>query len=391
MEKLPVFRTAGRAIGFTLWNSFTIFRLAWLPFTALFAAQIGLSLFILRIDGETLDHLPNPLTVGTILERVLAFDIAYFVLEAIAVAAVAVSIHRVILFGERRPGQYFNFAFGKTEFLYILMGILTALIVLAVVAAFLAPFVFIATGGDPAGMFEKFAKDPESLRQTMQSGMRSGWLAVFFVFYFVMYIFIIYLSLRLAVWPPSVVATNRISPSEPWQLTRGNVWRLIGAFFVTFGWIYILILIPLATASYWYYTNKMAQPAEKSAITAPVTPAEDHPDPSKEGAPKAAEAPMPSAAPSIQAPQPPSSPPAPEVAPKIPAPAAPAIDESEDNLQNRDDQMRRFDDLVAPFGAAMWVVNILMYIYFTALAVALMSFSYKALKGYDAYEPIPGD
>ena len=114
MNKLPVFRTAGRAIGFTLWNSFTIFRLAWLPISLLLAAQIGLSLYIMRLEGETLHTLPNPVTVGLILERVLAFNLAFVVLQMIAFAAVAVSIHRVILFGDRRPGQYFNFAFGKT-------------------------------------------------------------------------------------------------------------------------------------------------------------------------------------------------------------------------------------------------------------------------------------
>jgi hypothetical protein len=222
MNKLPVFRVAGRAIGFTLWNSFTIFRLAWLPIVALFAAQIGLSAYIMQIDGETLETLPNPLTVALFLQKILAFSIADLVLQTIALAAVAVSIHRVILFGDRRPGQYFNFAFGKTEFLYIVMGVLTALIVTAVLAAAIAPLFLIASGGDLAGMFKKFLEDPASATKAVVDAMRGGGMAVFFIFTFAAYILVIYFSLRLSVWPPAVVATNRISPREP-SATAG-VW-----------------------------------------------------------------------------------------------------------------------------------------------------------------------
>jgi hypothetical protein len=50
---------------------------------------------------------------------------------------------------------------------------------------------------------------------------------------------------------------------------------------------------------------------------------------------------------------------------------------------------REFEAMVAPFAAVMWVAFLFIYIFFTALAVALMSFSYKALKGYEPHEPIP--
>ncbi len=402
MNKLPVFRVAGRAIGFTLWNCFTIFRLAWFPIVALFAAQIGLSAYIMQIDGETLRGLPNPLTVALVLERIVAFNVANLVLQTIALAAVAVSIHRVILFGDRRPGQFFNFAFGKTEFLYALMGVLTALIVLGILAAVIAPFVLFISGGDPVGMFQKIIDDPRLAFQSISGAMGGGALTVFLTFYFVAYVLIIYVSLRLAVWPPAVVATNRISPSEPWQITHGNVWRLIGAFFLTFVWIYLLILVP-AVGAYWYYTNKMkAALPEVPAITAPALPEAEAPKVPAPAQEPAGAAPAPSVAPAAPAlpaapaqPQQPASP----AAPVAPAPATPppdvavpeiAVDDDDAKLAaDRDKVRHQLDAIIGPIASVMWVAFLFMYIFFTALAVALMSFSYKALKGYEPHEPIP--
>ncbi|MFM9864572.1 MAG: hypothetical protein ACKVRO_13285 [Micropepsaceae bacterium] len=401
MNKLPVFRVAGRAIGFTLWNSFTIFRLAWLPVAALFAAQIGLSAYIMQIDGETMRGLPNPLSVAFIMERLVAFNVTNMILQAIALAAVAVSIHRVILFGDRKPGQYFNFAFGKTEFLYIVMGVLTALIVLGVLAAVITPFVLVLSGGDPVGMFKKFADDPDSAAQAIGGAMSAGGVTAFLVVYFVAYILIIYFSLRLAVWPPAVVATNRISPREPWQLTRGNVWRLIGAFILTFGWIYVLVLVPAAGA-YWYYTNKMKEmPTEVPAITAPASPEAEAPTTPPTAPERAGAAPAPSVAPAPpaipaqpQQPTPPAAPVTPSPATPPPEAAMPEIAPDGGDVRetlDRDAPRRQLEAMVGPFAAAMWVAFLFMYIFFTSLAVALMSFSYKALKGYEPHEPIPED
>lgn len=402
MNKLPVFRVAGRAIGFTLWNCFTIFRLAWFPIVALFAAQIGLSAYVMQIDGETLRGLPNPMSVALVLERILAFNVANLVLQTIALAAVAVAIHRVILFGDRRPGQFFNFAFGKTEFLYIVMGVLTALIVLGALAAMITPFVLFMSGGDPVGMFKRLVDDPDAASQAIKGALSGGGLTVFFIFTFVAYVLIIYLSLRLAVWPPAVVATNRISPSEPWQITRGNVWRLIGAFILTFGWIYFA----LAGAAFWYSANKMkAALPEVPAITAPAIPEAEAPkDPGLPQDPAGA-APAPSVAPAPPAlPAPPTVPaqpqqPASPAAPVAPSPATPspevavpeiALDDDDAKLEaDRDEVRRQLDAIIGPAATVMWVAFLLMYIFFTALAVALMSFSYKALKGYEPHEPIP--
>jgi type IV secretory pathway VirB10-like protein len=227
---------------------------------------------------------------------------------------------------------------------------------------------------------------------------------VFFIFTFAAYILVIYFSLRLSVWPPAVVATNRISPREPWQLTRGNVWRLIGAFILTFGWIYVLVLVP-AVGAYWYYTNKMkAALPEVPAITAPALPETEAPKDSGLPQAPAGATPAPSVAPAPPAlPAPPAAPaqpqqPAPAAAPVAPSPATPPPEAAMPEIApdsgvevDRDAARRQVEGMIGPFAAVMWVVFLFMYIFFTALAVALMSFSYKALKGYEAHEPIPAD
>ena len=47
------------------------------------------------------------------------------------------------------------------------------------------------------------------------------------------------------------------------------------------------------------------------------------------------------------------------------------------------------ENILAPFAALAWVILLFVSIYATALAVAVVSYAYKALKGYDAREPIP--
>lgn len=58
---------------------------------------------------------------------------------------------------------------------------------------------------------------------------------------------------------------------------------------------------------------------------------------------------------------------------------------------DRDAPRRQLEAMFGPFAAVMWVAFLFMYIFFTSLAVALMSFSYKALKGYEPHEPIPAE
>jgi hypothetical protein len=78
--------------------------------------------------------------------------------------------------------------------------------------------------GNPPGFIDGFRRFPDNVTELVRSG-RFGLLGIA---YLLAWLIVIYVSIRLAVWPPSVVATGSLSPSEPWSLMRGNVFRFIG-------------------------------------------------------------------------------------------------------------------------------------------------------------------
>jgi hypothetical protein len=330
MNKLPVFRTFGNAVGFTFGNFFTIFRLAWLPFAAMLGAMFGIGYFLTDMMTKSPLGTPmiDPLTVNDHIEQFVFLEITMILLQAIVVAAVAVSIHRVILFGDRKPGQYFNFAFGKTEFLYVIMGLLTALLVIAIMGTLFAPVIYLASNGDFAGFFAQFKNWPANAPKFI-SGGAFGWLMGA---YSVGWLIVVYFMLRLAIWPPSVVATGRLSPAEPWRLTRGNVWRFIGLFALVALCLYAIILPPII----WYFIEG-ARHADAGAAAG-----------------------------------------VPAVAPNPEATKAMVREVMEKRMQS-----------LAQYMPLFWLAYLFFYIFITGLSVALISYSYKALKGYDAAAPIP--
>jgi hypothetical protein len=164
-----------------------------------------------------------------------------FLLQLIAMSAVAVSIHRVILFGDTKPGVWFNFPFGATEVRFLAMGLLFALMTIAVIVAVISPVLLALTGGDIATFMRNWVEAPETAMQVLRDGGVFPLIAA----YLLGWITVLILMVRLAVWPPSIVATGSLSPAEPWRLTRGNFWSLIGLFILTGATIYA-IMIPFA-------------------------------------------------------------------------------------------------------------------------------------------------
>jgi hypothetical protein len=87
----------------------------------------------------------------------------------------------------------------------------------------------------------------------------------------------------------------------------------------------------------------------------------------------------------------PQVPAAPAVLETKPAVPAPQVLTAEDEKRNRERVREMVEQMSAPYAPLLWVIELIVYIYATALVVALVSYSYKALKGYDAREPIPAD
>lgn len=324
--KLPVFQTFGNALGFAFTNFLTCFRLAWLPFTLLFATNQALQWFMLREfegkfpmahDMDQKDPTKVFQFVFDVWSRFASVEVAMLLLQALVIAAVAVSIHRVILFGDRREGSILNFSFGKTEFLYMLMAAAMALVVLSLLGGILAPAIYVAAKGDLNTFFAQFKDFPEN----MEHFVRSGQFGILAVAYGIAWLTVIFVSIRLAVWPPSVVATGSLSPSEPWSLMQGNVFRFIGLILLTG----ICIWIILGSIAVVAFTNGGLEAIKSLQVL-------DHQDPFE--------------------------------------------------------ARRHMQETMLPYMPIIFVVGLTVYIFATSFGVALISYSYKALKGYDAASPI---
>jgi hypothetical protein len=122
------------------------------------------------------------------------------------IAIIAVALHRTILFGERRPGDFFNLSFGRTEWLFM-AALATAW------AACLLSF---------AAIFY----------------LMPAWLFVLLTLFLLA--MVIYLWVRLSLIFPIAVVEGRYDFHQARALTRGRFWRLFGLWLVVTGPLYFL-------------------------------------------------------------------------------------------------------------------------------------------------------
>jgi len=323
-NKLPVFRTFGNAIGFAFGNYFTVLRLAWLPFTLLIAAQAGLSY---AVGISLAKRVVNPWVVFEHIDQLLFLQVVTWILQLLVVAAIAVSIHRIILFGDRRPGVYFSFRFRRTEFVYAVMAALWALMIFAIIIAFIGPVLLLISGGDFADLIARIQEITKDWPKNADKiATQIGPLIGLWAAYMAGWITVLYVSLRLCVWPPSIVATNRLSPSEPWRLTRGNAAGLFGLFVLTIFVCYFIIGV-VAGATVFSLGDHLGD------FTPPPPPTSSDPD---------------------------------------------AVRRHVEEVVEK----------LLPYWPLLWLGMLLFYTFVIGLVIALLSYSYKALKGYDPTSPI---
>jgi hypothetical protein len=187
---LPIFRIIGRALAFEATHLFTLFRLTWLPLALLLAVQVAVGQFIVQTTGATsmdaFDRTPE--------SRMLLW--LGLLLQALPLTAVATSVHRLVYFGDTRPGVYFAFRFGATELRYLVACVaIIALAVFPTAAAFAIVYLTKAT-------------------------WFGGGLVVVAVANLVFFFFI---TLRLLILPPMTVATERLSVRDAFLLSEGHV------------------------------------------------------------------------------------------------------------------------------------------------------------------------
>lgn len=234
MNKLPVFKTVGQVFGFVIERRFfTLLRLIWFPSLLSVIVSLGPTIY----QYQTLGPEPAPQMIWTLFadptyQLLFAVNIiGSFVLSAI----IAVCVHRMIFFGDTRPGTFFYLRLTGDEGRYILAFVLYTLMITLVIALPIGGhFAFVISQGaafdprDPAAM-QGIILDPRT------------WIAYGLGLFFALLVLT-----RFGLVFPIVVAEGRLSFARSWELTRGNFWRLIGFWIVTTILAVILIMIIVA-------------------------------------------------------------------------------------------------------------------------------------------------
>jgi len=220
MHALPIFGITGRSLWFVVANLFSLFRLCWLPLALLIATTYGMAYAIVEV---------SPGATEKSVTQTSAFMFATLtelVLNGIVFSVIAVNVHRIILFNDRRPDVYFAFPFGRTELLYVLMGVLTYVFLALLIGVITLIYVTLLRIA-PTGAALLVAAMVEAAADAAPKG--SPWLSALFIITFIVgYILGLWMMLRLTVWPPAVVANNRLSLGEALRLSKGRVFALLG-------------------------------------------------------------------------------------------------------------------------------------------------------------------
>jgi len=194
MNKIPVMDTAGRVWNFATNELPTIFRLTWCPLSLVLLIQLISTYFIFRAVGVGQQ--------GSLGAVIMPIVMMFFVMVATTVAVVA--LHRLILFGDDKPGHYVYLSFGKTEFLFVALP----------VAIYFVMFIVIVV---------------TALISQWLTGL-VGLAAVFVIFR----VFLIF---------PIIVVEGRYDFEQAWDLGRGNVLRFVGLFLIVFLPILVVMVI----------------------------------------------------------------------------------------------------------------------------------------------------
>lgn len=227
MGDIPL-RVLGHAFWFMAVNLFTLFRLTWLPIALLLAAQVALGQALAILAGGT---------TAALLEASPFWEPAFWlsaVLQPIALSVVAVRVHRLVLFDDRRHGEYFSFAFGRTEASYVAMVVLLISGVLAIL---------LTVSGGVALLRDAL----QGFGVPVTSGEEAGYWGYAFVTVLAASFFaVVWIVLRLSLWPVVVVANDGIAMLEAWRVTRGYAWSMFWLFFVVqLALSFILLLVAI--------------------------------------------------------------------------------------------------------------------------------------------------
>ena len=188
----------------------TILRLSWFPLLIVTIVQY----FAVRAQFAAMRSALESGNVGalTTFFPMWRWQLANILTALVGSTIVAVALHRVILFGDRKPGRFVHLAFGKVELLF---GALPVMIMIPVViVSMLIAGLAVSTLPRGTGGIVAFIL------------LLLWWAAVTFA------------AFRLELVLPITVLEGRYNFRQAWALTRGNFWRVVA--------LWLVVLIPLA-------------------------------------------------------------------------------------------------------------------------------------------------
>lgn len=239
--KVPVFATVANAYAFALGDFFTVLRLSLLPTLAIAVTfYVVMTSFFAALPFPPLPF-PSPAQGGN-PAHAMAFDpnrmIAMMRMQAIMSlvamiggAMAIVPLMRAVLYGERHEGWIFYLRFGLAE----VRVIFAAIVVQVLVWIAMLPMLFVVASG-AAGIME--ASRPAAGAPAAPEAM-----ILIAVLAALMAGVLIWLLLRLYLFPAVAVAMNSLGLAESWELMRGNVLRM----FI----VLILVFVPFAMLAMW--------------------------------------------------------------------------------------------------------------------------------------------
>ena len=250
--KVPVFATIANAYAFALGEFPTVLRLTLLPTLAVaVAAYFFVSDFVAGLPFSEAKLDPAKLDFTRFIH--LARMQAIYSLIAMTGAAIAiVALMRALLFDERQPGLLFYLRFGAAEIRVVFASVvIQVLLFLSVIPLFflLAAFLPALKAGG--------ASDRVSV-----GAFGIGGLCVYLV--------VVWLMLRLSLYPAVAVSQNSLGLAESWVLTRGNALRLFVVTVLTLLPLILLTMFSLAALVAGHSPSEFKDAATLSGVMASV-------------------------------------------------------------------------------------------------------------------------
>jgi hypothetical protein len=246
MNKIPVFRTIGRAYGFTFGNLGTIIGLIWLPMLVLVSLQYYVT--VRYMTGYL-----SAFADGNVYELNSATGLRYLsVVVALMLQAILVTPVMRQALGLRSGGAFVSFAIGPTSLRVFGAMAALALVLIAIEYIAVISFVFV---GLAAVVAAKAVGTIHGVASTV-----TGFVAVLGLVLIVVAA-LVFISIRLSFLVVAVaVAERKIDLIRAWRLTGSGFWRIFAVIFAT-GVPLAILYVALTWAALGFPVPRVPPPA----------------------------------------------------------------------------------------------------------------------------------